>query len=390
MNSKTVPGVVTKNNGWLMAMLDDPRLKESENIRIRSLEDGERSYPTLETNLPLVITPKHDPGFAGLVHFVRSQGDLLRELVSKFGGLLFRGFEIPRISSFPEILSLMGYKLSERYLGGLSPRHEIEKNVFTSTDAIDQLPLFAHNETTFQNNFPAMISFFCRKEPPQYGETPIFNCAAIYRSMPPDLLDTLIRRRIKYVRRYRKKNPLIPHRLSIGWQEMFGTYDKKELERLCRENGARCIWGANDSLKIETTTEPFIVHPVTGEKCFTIHLLNRHGVSEDIKNVKERVHSLWVLYGLIVTQLAFHFRLVPMTVSFGNGKDLGKKTSTQIRNAIWKHSVVFKWRQNDILILDNIKTAHGRMNAVQPRKILTAMGDMIHIRRTVDGPPDIH
>lgn len=51
---------------------------------------------------------------------------------------------------------------------------------------------------------------------------------------------------------------------------------------------------------------------------------------------------------------------------------------------VWKHSVTFKWQSGDILVVDNISTAHARMNvdAVNggPRKILACLGDVYDVR----------
>lgn len=355
----------------------------SSKVLFRSLSDEERSFPTLEHNLPLVITPKGDHGYNQLVHFVKSEGASLKQMVNRFGGILFRGFEIPKISAFGEILETMGYQLEGVYSGGFAPRHQVEKNIFTSTDVKDEFPIFAHHEMTYQNYMPTMISFFCQTEPPKFGETPLFNGAGIYRSMPSDLRELLSERKIKYVRKYRKKLPLLPHSLSRGWQQMFGTDDKGELERICKENGARCIWGPYGSLKIETVTEPFITHPLTREKCFSLQLLNQYGVSQDIKNLQSRVDAMLRAYGIFMVHLAFKFGWSPMQTLFGNGEPLNKKVSLQIWNAIWKHAVVFRWRRNDLLVLDNLKTLHGKLNVVQPRKILCAMGDTMNIPRTV-------
>jgi alpha-ketoglutarate-dependent taurine dioxygenase len=361
------------------------KLGESSEVRIRNLTDAERSFPTLENHLPLVITPKGDPGYGHLVRFVKSQGNLLKETVNRYGAILLRGFEIPQISCFGEILESMGYELSKNYSGGFAPRHQVEKNIFTSVEIKNEFPIFAHNEMTYQNNMPAIVSFFCQKEPPKFGETPLFNGAGIYRSLPPDLRKLLDKRKIKYVRKYREKWPLIPHRLSRGWQQMFETEDKEQINQLCQENGARCLWGPRDSLKIETVTEPFITHPLTGEKCFSVQLLNAYGVAQDIKNLGARVDRMLRAYGILMTHLAFKLGLVPMQTSFGNGEPIPKKISLQIWNAIWKHVVVFQWRQNDILVLDNLKTLHAKLNVVQPRKILFAMGDMTNLPRTVAG-----
>jgi alpha-ketoglutarate-dependent taurine dioxygenase len=50
-----------------------------------------------------------------------------------------------------------------------------------------------------------------------------------------------------------------------------------------------------------------------------------------------------------------------------------------LRRTVWDRSVLFRWQPGDLLVLDNFLTAHGRMNVVQPRKILTAFGDLVTV-----------
>jgi len=47
----------------------------------------------------------------------------------------------------------------------------------------------------------------------------------------------------------------------------------------------------------------------------------------------------------------------------------------EIRNAYLQETVTFRWREKDLLMIDNMLVAHGRRPFVGPRKILVAMGN---------------
>ena len=42
-----------------------------------------------------------------------------------------------------------------------------------------------------------------------------------------------------------------------------------------------------------------------------------------------------------------------------------------------KNAVRFKWREGDMVTLDNMITAHARDPFVGPRKIVVALGDLV-------------
>lgn len=362
-------------------------IMNDSSVEVRNLKREELTFPSIEKKLPIVITPSCDSHYTVLKRFVETNRSLLRDLVAQSGGVLFRGFEIPGPSCFSEVLELMGYELWEKYYGGFARRHEVASKVFTSSEDMDKMPVFAHNEMSYQNIMPAMISFFCQVEPNKLSETPIFNCVSIYHNINREILDLLIKRKLKYLRRYRKERSVMPWTLSRVWNDVFGTDDKEFINSLCQTTGTIPHWGKNDDLILETNTIPYTIHPVTGEKCLTIQLINQYGVSNDLKIHRKLLgvspYQIFIVIGSLLAHLMFKLKIAQIRVCFGDGECLDKDTSLYLWNLIWRHSVVFKWRKNDILVLDNIKTAHGKMLVFQPRKILAAVGNAVQLPRTV-------
>jgi hypothetical protein len=68
---------------------------------------------------------------------------------------------------------------------------------------------------------------------------------------------------------------------------------------------------------------------------------------------------------------------LPRHVCYGDGTPLEDTVVEQICELYQKCAVSFRWRVGDILMVDNMLTAHARNKFVGPRKIMVAMGDMV-------------
>ena len=53
--------------------------------------------------------------------------------------------------------------------------------------------------------------------------------------------------------------------------------------------------------------------------------------------------------------------VMPVQILYGDGTPIPPDEMAEIRRATWDHSVLFRWKKGDVLVLDNILTAHGRM-----------------------------
>lgn len=141
----------------------------------RNLEPSELTRPTNCECLPQVVEADGPRSLVELCAFVTAERNRLRDEMLKRGGILLRGFEVNEPAGFAEIIGALGYRPEEENPFDTSPRSKVAENVYTSTDTPDAYPILAHNENSFLNERPRMISFFCLVEPRRYGETPLFD-----------------------------------------------------------------------------------------------------------------------------------------------------------------------------------------------------------------------
>jgi alpha-ketoglutarate-dependent taurine dioxygenase len=153
--------------------------------------------------------------------------------------------------------------------------------------------------------------------------------------------------------------------LDVGWQEFFQTSEKAAVEELCRRTSVEFAWSSGGALKTRRLCEAIIEHPVTGEKIFFNQIQLHHPFCLD-PAVRASLLSLVSDEGEM-----------PRNVYYGDGSPIEASVISELLQIYKETAISFPWRVGDILMLDNMLTAHGRNAFVGPRKIVVAMGDMI-------------
>jgi len=349
-------------------------------INRRFLTTSELSRPSNCPELPLVLEPRKKSGLADLRGFVSDRSDEIRSDLLNYGGILFRGFDLEDAESFASAIEAMGYDPVGENPMDTSPRHSVADRVFTSTDTPDCFPILAHNENCFLHERPKMISFFCQTEPPKYGETPIFDSRIGYEQLPDKVRNKLIGRKVQYRRRFpRKRKPWAPN-IVRTWSEAFGTEDREQIEAMTARSGMTCRWHPDGKLlHTEIVIDPLPLHPDTRQRCLNLQGYHSSSILRDIDEVRSRQNRLRNSILKLGARMMYRIEAMPVTIHWGDGSDISHEDMIEIRRATWNNSVVFRWKKGDLLLLDNFLSGHGRMNVVQPRKILAAFGDLITI-----------
>ncbi|MCP5539896.1 MAG: TauD/TfdA family dioxygenase [Akkermansiaceae bacterium] len=344
----------------------------------RFLEPSELTRPTHCPELPRVIEAGGPRSLADLRDYVTAEGDRLRAEMRARGGFLLRGFELNDPESFADIIGALGYRPEAENPFDTSPRHKVAASVYTSTDTPDPYPILAHNENSFLNARPRMISFFCFVEPPRYGETPLFDSRAAAATLDPSVREKLAARKVCYRRRLPKKRPAWAPNINRTWSEAFGTEDRDTIEEMVAERGMTCRWHPNGRLlHTENVVDPLPVHPDTGDRCLNLQAFHRTSILGDLDEVRPRQNPLHNASLKMGVSLLYALDAMPVQILYGDGSPIPPAEMAEIRRATWEHSVLFAWKKGDLLVLDNILTGHGRMNVEKPRKILTSFGDIV-------------
>jgi alpha-ketoglutarate-dependent taurine dioxygenase len=311
------------------------------------------SHLTSNSSLPLVVEPtlgEMDPiaWAAGNRDFIESH--LLRE-----GAILFRGFGVRTVSEFEQFMKAVSGELLE-YSYGSTPRSQVSGRVYTSTEYPSDQEIPLHNELSYSRSWPMKIFFCCMKAAEQGGETPIADSRGVFNRIDPAIKKTFIDKKVMYVRNYGEG-------LDLHWHQVFQTTSRAEVEDYCRDNGIEFEWKGKDRLRTSQLCQAVASHPLTGEMVWfnQAHLFHISSLSEVVRQsfLEE-----------------FSEQDLPRNAYHADGSPIDVSMLDEIRYVYEQEAVRFAWKEGDILLLDNMMTAHGRARFSGLRKVLVGMSEL--------------
>ncbi|KXV02921.1 hypothetical protein CR51_19450 [Caballeronia megalochromosomata] len=309
----------------------------------------------VEPGLPVVVSPR-----AGADMTLADAAPLLQGIVAgsleRAGGVRFTGFRVESIEAFQRFAAsfgdpLIGYEFAS------TPRSQVEGAVYTSTEYPPHRSIPLHNEQSYTREWPMRIWFHCALAARSGGATPIADSRAVLRALSPSLVERFARRELLYVRNFGQG-------LDLPWQNAFGTEDPREVERICAARGIACAWRDSDDgellLRTEERCQAIARHPRTGETVWfnQANLFHLSTLDEDMQE------ALVDAVGL---------PNVPRNVYYGDRAPLEADALAEIRAVLDEQRVTFPWLTGDVLMLDNMLTAHARDPFEGPRKVVVAM-----------------
>jgi alpha-ketoglutarate-dependent taurine dioxygenase len=300
--------------------------------------------------LPAVVSPLEEGASlvgAGLPSAVA------REL-KVTGGVLLRGFRVEDTPGFRSFAASFGHPLLS-YDFASTPRSALGPGVYTSTEYPPHQRIPLHNEQSYATSWPMKIWFYCAVAARTGGETPIADSRQVYGRIPPKLLREFTSRRLMYVRNYGTG-------FDLPWSEVFGTTDPRAVEAYCRARDIACEWLEAGQLRTRQVCQAVAAHPTTGELVWfnQAHLFHVSSLEEDVREA---------LLGALAEED------LPRNVYYGDGGPIDPGALDEIRHLLDDVAVCFPWQAGDVLVLDNMLTAHGRAPFRGERQVAVAMAE---------------
>lgn len=295
--------------------------------------------------------------FCNIVDFVKDHRDAIQKEVLRTGGVIFRNFNVKSTSEFSRLSHTMFPKLLE-YINRSTPRKILGSKIYTTTEypAFKDIPL--HNENSYTNSWPEMILFGCLVAAKHGGETPVVDSRYVLQNLDREIVKKFTDKKIKYVRNYISG-------IDLSWQEVFQTDDKHMVEDYCKRNNINYEWNTSAGSPLEFTTfqtcQAVHKHHITNESVWfnQAHLFHSSSLDKEDKNtLLKEVGS----------------NLLPRNVYYADDNEILIDELSHIREVYDLEKIIFSWQSGDVMLLDNVLMAHGRLKFNGYRKVIISMG----------------
>lgn len=333
-----------------------PQFRLGQRKQLRLSEESLVSFSTFgdANQLPLVVQPAV-PG-VNLPNWLVNQRDFIRQEILQHGAVLFRGFG----AGLPDDLqaavnALCGEAMA--YKERSSPRSQVAGNVYTSTDYPPDEEIFPHNEHSYSKTFPMKLFFCCQTPAAGGGMTPLMDTRRVYKKIPEDIRSEFERKGWMFVRNFNTG-------FGLPWQTVFQTTEHAVVEEYCRSANIEWEWLDGDQLRTRQVRPATVQHPATGERVWFNHATFFH-----VTTLKPSLVE--------VLRSSFAEGQMPNNTFFGDGSAIPDEAVEKLRQAYLSERVSFPWEKGDLIVLDNVLTAHGRDTYSGPRKILFAMAEPV-------------
>jgi alpha-ketoglutarate-dependent taurine dioxygenase len=302
--------------------------------------------------LPLVVRPAVDD--VNLVRWAAVNTSFIDSYLLRNGAILFRNFGLASVAEFERLIETVCGPLLN-YSHRSTRRHVVSGRIYSSTEypAHQSIPL--HHENSYTRSWPMKLSFFAVQVAEQGGETPLADSRKIYQKIPIEIRECFERRGLMYVRNYGTG-------LDLPWQDVFQTSSKAAVEDYCLKNNMEFEWLGDKQIRTRQRCQVVARHPRTGEMVW-FNQAHMFHVSRLAVEVRE-----WLLN-------AFGEQNVPRNVYFADGSPIDAAMLDEIVRVCDEQAIVFPWQQGDVLLLDNMLTAHGRKPFVGKRKVVVGIAE---------------
>ncbi|RSS00616.1 TauD/TfdA family dioxygenase [Streptomyces sp. WAC00469] len=297
----------------------------------------------------LQVDPPADP--AG---WAAGHRQALRAQVTEHGALLVRGLGVRDKEQVRAVFAALTDDLmTERE--AFAPRTPYGDGLYSSTAWPDNQPMCMHHELSYAQRVPGLMLFACLTAPDEGGATGVADAEEVLRALPAELRERFEREGWLLTRSYNDE-------IGASLAESFGSDDRETVENYCRAHGIDFSWRPDGTLRTRQRRPAVVRHPVTGRPCWfnQIAFLNQWTLAPE---VREYLVDEYGEDGL------------PFNTRFGDGGEIGEDVVELLNTVYERHTRREPWQAGDLMLVDNIRTAHSREPFTGEREVLVALAE---------------
>ncbi|BBB56330.1 taurine catabolism dioxygenase TauD/TfdA [Candidatus Megaera polyxenophila] len=303
-----------------------------------------------DTQTLLMIEPETS---LNIFEWVKENKSFLEEYLIKHNGVLLRNFGIYSVSEFNKIVQIICPNLLD-YVYRSTPRTKLGDKIYTATEYPADKTIPLHNENSYTKSWPKKIFFFSIIVATEGGETPIASSRNVYKKIDLSIKEKFEKNGIMYVRNYTPG-------IDLSWQNVFQTEEKEQVNKFCKDNDIQIQWNnSGPELTTRQVCQATIKHPIINKPVWfnQAHLFHISALEESnrFSLIKELGENN-----------------IPRNAFYGDGSPIEIEVLRHIRKVYNEERIKFKWHKGDIMILDNVLTAHAREPFKGERKVVVAM-----------------
>jgi alpha-ketoglutarate-dependent taurine dioxygenase len=318
------------------------------------------SFPTsvLDVDLQSGKPPMLRAEAAGdAARWVAGHRDALRAAVAEHGSLMVRGLELRDAAGTEAVFRQLGSLMIETE--AFAPRQGYADGMYSASKWPPNQPMCMHHELSYAFEFPGLLLLACLVAPTDGGATPVADSPSVLRALPTELVERFERVGWLLIRNYNDD-------IGASLAEAFGTDDRRAIESYCRANAIKFEWQPDGALRTWQRRSAVIAHPLAGERCWfnQIAFLNEWTMEPELR---EYLVDVYGEDGL------------PFNTRFGNGDPIGPDVVQVINEVYEANTARERWQAGDLMLVDNLRTAHGREPFKGPREVVVAMADTVRV-----------
>jgi alpha-ketoglutarate-dependent taurine dioxygenase len=283
--------------------------------------------------------------------------DALRAAVTEHGSLLVRGLGLRDAAETEAVFRELGTLMTEKE--AFAERHVYAQGVYSASKWPANQPMCVHHELSYAVEFPRLMLFACLRPATRGGATPVADAAAVPAALPAALVERFERVGWLLVRSYNDD-------IGASVAEAFGTDDRESIESYCRASAIKFEWRPDGTLRTWQRRSASVRHPLTGQRSWfnQVAFLSEWTMNPE---VREYLVDEYGEDGL------------PFSTRFGDGAPIGADIVELINGAYEANTVREPWEAGDLLLVDNIRMAHGREPFEGRREIVVGLADAVRL-----------